>query len=969
MADFIKPSHTQSSDEIVSALNSKIAAIATLSLNDGTWTNVPIGTVAFDPASNQFKRKTAEDTWSTVEISLGIGSSLTIGTLNANSVTLLASPTSNNQTLTAASYKLLTDDVAFLKASTIELQTGTSGTDFNITTGAPSGEDLSSSSITKVINLPSASETARGVMTTGAQTIGGLKTLASGSIQLGNNSNSRKNWYITTSQNSDLSLRLYAGDYGSGQNILSIFNTGTIDDPDGDGPGVGGTRIWPIITLGSQTKIGIGTDVPNAAVTIQSGTSQAAAITFRGNNGTESTELLVGQGTDGNAFISQRANLPLYFRTNNLERVTIAADGRVGIGTTNPTTKLDLSGTTSEDIKQRIGTSSNYIELIRNGTVANTISSLGNPLIIETNDSRPVTIKTSGGERVRISENGLVGILTTTPEETLDVNGGIQSRSKLLIKSSPPFVGLIDQSSAAATNSAFLYSDQGTFYLLRGTKGSQTWSHNSTNIWPLQIDLNTNEARLGGNLLLANSSSRLGVSTLSPVAALNVVGSNTFSGHTNVSAVFQASKTTTSDAGVALGSINGNAPYIAATYLNNGTGAATALRLLTANTERIHITAAGNVGINTGSPSERLSVSGNISATGNISVGGNVYTSGSVSTSGYVAGAGLTSSIASDTGGAITLQNNLKTGNAMQRWTFYNMTGSYGNSMQLWRYNGAGTQFIQTSVWSDDGAFTHKGNIYGDAGLGLAGGITCGNDLIMQGGSPTIYLRDSDHTTSMIHCNSSIFYVLSGTGANSTTWTQKYPGADPGASSPDTTAYSYQWPLMINLDNLNFIVGGRLYVPNIRRSGGSSGTVNVSANGQIFNPGSSIRYKKDIETLQSSYADKVLDLRPVLYKSKTPTDECEPSHYSWYGLIAEEVAKIEPRLTHESYTDDSWEYVVDEKTKLQERKLKTNPTRRPEGVNYDRIGVLLIDVVRRQRDKIESLEQRLSALEALINKR
>lgn len=822
MADFIKPSHTQSSDEIVTALNSKIAALATLSLNDGTWTNVPIGTVAFDPATNQFKRKTAENTWSTVEISLGIGSSLTIGTLNANSVTLLASPTSSNQTLTAASYKLLTDDVAFLKASTIEIQTGTSGTDFNITTGAPSGEDLSSSSITKVINLPSASETARGVVTTGTQTIAGLKTLASGSIQLGNSATSANNWHITT-ENNDGSLRILSGNHGSGIEKIKIDSEG---------------------------KLGLGTSTPSSTLHIK---GIDAGIKLEDSTG----------GSTGSVSLSATSSTLFVDATTRISLNTQLVDttGNLSIGASSWPYKLNVNRGASDGILaefKRDGGTSLYVT---NTTTKSCITTdTSSNTAIELNESGDyLAAWTNGTERVRVTNTGAVGIGTSTPEQTLDVSGGIQSRSKLNIKSSPPYVGLIDQNSAAATNSAFLYTDQGTFYLLRGAKGSETWTHNNTNIWPLQIDLNTNEARLGGNLLLANSSSRLGVSTLSPVAALNVVGSNTFSGHTNVSAVFQASKTTTSDAGVALGSINGNAPYIAATYLNNGTGTATALRLLTANTERIHITAAGNVGINTGSPSERLSVSGNISTTG---------------------------------------------------------------------------------------------NIYGDGGLGLAGGITCGNDLIMQGGSPTIYLRDSDNRSSMIHCNANLLYFLRGSGAYSTVWEQ---------------VYEY-WPLVINLENNDVTVGGNFYNPRIERSGGGSQVVHVTTTGRLFGPTSSIRYKKDVETIEESYADKILQLRPVLYKSKKATDEYEPEHYSWYGLIAEEVAQIEPRLTYESYSEDDWEIKVDEITKQTTRTLKADAKRRPEGVNYDRLGVLLIDVVRRQRDKIQSLEERLTKLEALINK-
>ncbi len=46
-----------------------------------------------------------------------------------------------------------------------------------------------------------------------------------------------------------------------------------------------------------------------------------------------------------------------------------------------------------------------------------------------------------------------------------------------------------------------------------------------------------------------------------------------------------------------------------------------------------------------------------------------------------------------------------------------------------------------------------------------------GNKLVITGGSPTLYLRDTDSRTGMIHMNSNIMYFLSGV-ANSDSWTQ-----------------------------------------------------------------------------------------------------------------------------------------------------------------------------------------------------
>ena len=74
---------------------------------------------------------------------------------------------------------------------------------------------------------------------------------------------------------------------------------------------------------------------------------------------------------------------------------------------------------------------------------------------------------------------------------------------------------------------------------------------------------------------------------------------------------------------------------------------------------------------------------------------------------------------------------------------------------------------------------------------------TLTTNVFINNGSPTIYLQDTDNRSSMIHCNSNIFYVLRGSGNNSTTW---------------ATVGGY-WPLEINLENNNATFGGTLFAP------------------------------------------------------------------------------------------------------------------------------------------------------------
>jgi hypothetical protein len=133
----------------------------------------------------------------------------------------------------------------------------------------------------------------------------------------------------------------------------------------------------------------------------------------------------------------------------------------------------------------------------------------------------------------------------------------------------------------------------------------------------------------------------------------------------------------------------------------------------------------------------------------------------------------------------------------------------------------------------------------------------------------------------------------------------------------------------------------------------NAANVAVLSAGQIYRSTSSSKYKTDIETLENAYSEALLECRPVWYRSTCESDN--PSH-SWWGFIAEEVAAIDPRLVH-------WKTVqvnYDEKGSA----VETPCDPEPEGVAYDRFVPHLLNLVKRQKEQIEAMEARLSALEA-----
>lgn len=181
------------------------------------------------------------------------------------------------------------------------------------------------------------------------------------------------------------------------------------------------------------------------------------------------------------------------------------------------------------------------------------------------------------------------------------------------------------------------------------------------------------------------------------------------------------------------------------------------------------------------------------------------------------------------------------------------------------------------------------------------------------------------------------------------------------------------------------------------------------------NPEPREQYKSDVEDLLPEHADRILDLRPIWYRSACHGDN--PA-WSWYGLGAEEVAEIDPRYVFwspsgtrqvqvaeaqpeqpavmETQPDpDSLMMIIDGRaqhigtiqveiepaTPARPAEYRTEPDPDspmvPSGVAYERLVVPLISIARRERaarvamearltemmDRITAMEARLAALE------
>ena len=129
---------------------------------------------------------------------------------------------------------------------------------------------------------------------------------------------------------------------------------------------------------------------------------------------------------------------------------------------------------------------------------------------------------------------------------------------------------------------------------------------------------------------------------------------------------------------------------------------------------------------------------------------------------------------------------------------------------------------------------------------------------------------------------------------------------------------------------------GNVYA--VATQSGTTAPVIVSDTGQLGTVVSSERFKKDIATMDKS-SETVLSLRPVTFHYKTDT-----KNTAQFGLIAEEVAKVNPAL------------VVPDKDG------------KPFTVRYDAVNAMLLNEFLKEHQTVQELKKQVAELTAGLQK-
>lgn len=275
-------------------------------------------------------------------------------------------------------------------------------------------------------------------------------------------------------------------------------------------------------TIAPQQRLDIAGDVriahsqPTHMTLCNSSGSPSNAVFMEFNNSTATTRALLGVDGIGFGDISRGAmlmgtwtNNPLLIATNQAERMRITNAGNVGIGTTNPTFRLDVQGTAAfysnvvgtsvltngSEIKFRNDTTTTHWSLFNSNTGGFQIN----------NTSTNASLGTSGTNVVTLTTANNVGVGTTNPSFKLDVQG----------------------------TSAFYASAVSTSLLTNGSElkfrsdGNTHWSIFNTNGVGLQINNTSTNAALGttgSNVITISTANQVGVGLSNPSYRLHVSG-------------------------------------------------------------------------------------------------------------------------------------------------------------------------------------------------------------------------------------------------------------------------------------------------------------------------------------------------------------------------------------------------------------------------------------------------------------
>jgi len=298
----------------------------------------------------------------------------------------------------------------------------------------------------------------------------------------------------------------------------------------------------------NQGYIGIGTINPQSLFHLAT-LSQSTDINIRmtNQNTTHSSNdgFLIGLNSNQNGILWNYENSSILLGTSNQERLRITSNGRIGIGTTNPQSIIDIRGdltlegvikkpdgsifnssqwsnssinqnniyynqgyigigtTNPQSLIHLIGQQSSNIVIRLTDNITGHNNSNGFIIGINSNqngliwnyENKDIIIGTSNQERLRITSNGRIGIGTTNPQTTLDIYGNLNINGILTINNYQFTSNL-----TININSNIFYYNNNELNISNFTKSNNYPIQNSNTILMNTDFVNINNLIINGNI-------------------------------------------------------------------------------------------------------------------------------------------------------------------------------------------------------------------------------------------------------------------------------------------------------------------------------------------------------------------------------------------------------------------------------------------------------------------------------------
>ena len=320
---------------------------------------------------------------------------------------------------------------------------------------------------------------------------------------------------------------------------------------------------------GNTGNVGIGTTNLNSRLTIKGGGNVSQS--FLGIQDSDGAVMMrVDSDSSGNAFLTVRSTVGIQTALINSSGNSYFNGGNVGIGTTSPSQKLDVSG-----------------NINLSGDNRNIFFGGNNTFIGERSNSSELELRGGGNstaQTVYIDNTGQIGVGTSNPTYTLDINkSGAKARiydttgdAKLNLSSGNTAVGIIEFGDTDDIN-----------------VGKIEYRHNNDS---MRFIVNASEA------MRINSAGNVGIGTTNPSQKLEVEGN-----------IYTGGSIRIKDAGDQLEFGNANVALQRTSNLlelggYDGIVFKSSNTVLDSQSERMRITSDGNVGIGTTSPAAGLQV-------------------------------------------------------------------------------------------------------------------------------------------------------------------------------------------------------------------------------------------------------------------------------------------------------------------------------------------------------------------------